>query len=72
MCRVRGQERDLLRDEQLNGLGAGKQGAVNGIHHGGGGNLSSAEEPAIETLDGVLAALDAVEFQVDISLGAGI
>lgn len=35
-------------------------------------DLSPAEESAVETLDGVFAALDLVEFEVDITLGVGI
>ena len=72
MCQVRDQIRDLLRDERLDSLGPGEKSAVNGIHDGLGGDLSSTEESAIEALDGVLATLNAVELQVDISLGTDI
>jgi hypothetical protein len=37
-----------------------------------GGDLLAAEETAIEALDGIFAALDAVKLQVDVSLGIGI
>lgn len=46
--------------------------AVNGIDDRLSADLSPAEESAVEALDGVLAALDLVEFEVDVALGVGI
>lgn len=71
-CHDGGHERDPHSGTSLNGLGPGEKAAVDGINDGLGSDLLSAEEPAVETLDGVLAALDAVELQVDVSLGIGI
>jgi hypothetical protein len=63
---------DVLREEHLDSLGPGEETAVDGIHDGLGGNLLSAKVSAIEALNGILATLNAVELQVDISLGTGI
>lgn len=46
--------------------------AVNGIDDRLSADLSPAEESAVEALYGVLAALDLVEFEVDVALGVGI
>ncbi len=46
--------------------------AVNGINNGLSADLTSTEETAIEAFDGVLAASDAVELEVDVALGVGI
>ena len=35
-------------------------------------DLATAEKPAVESFDGVLAALDTVELEVDVALGVGI
>jgi hypothetical protein len=58
--------------QRLDGLGAREETAVNGINHGLGGDLPAAEEAAVQTLDGIFAALDAVELQVDVALRVGI
>lgn len=63
---------DVLREEHLDSLSPGEETAVDGIHDGLGGNLLSAKVSAIEALNGILATLNAVELQVDISLGTGI
>jgi hypothetical protein len=62
----------VLGIARLDGLGAGEETAVDGIHDRLGGNLPAAKETSVKTLDGVLAALDTVELQVDIALGVGI
>lgn len=49
-----------------------KKRAINGVDNRLRADLSPAEESAVETLDGVFAALDLVEFEVDITLGVGI
>lgn len=41
--------------------------AVDGVHDRLGGDRAAAEETTVETLDGVFAALDLVEFQVDVA-----
>ena len=46
-----------------------EQRAVNSVDDGLSRDLSAAEEASIETFDGVLAALDAVEFEVDVARG---
>jgi hypothetical protein len=63
---------DVLREERLDSLGPGEKAAVDGIHDGLGGDLLSAKVSAIEALNSILATLNAVELQVDISLGTGI
>ena len=57
---------------KLDGLGSGEQAAVHGVDDWLGADLSSTKESAVETLDSVLATLDAVEFEVDIALGVWI
>jgi hypothetical protein len=37
-----------------------------------GGDLSTTEEASVEALDGIFAALDTVELEVDIALRVGI
>lgn len=69
---VRKNKGDVLRGEHLDSLSPGEKAAVNGVHNRLGGDLPSAKVSAIEALDGILATLDAVELQVDISLGTGI
>ena len=64
-----GHERDPHSGMSSNGLGAGEKAAVDGIHDGLSGDLSSAEVAAVQTLDGVFAALDAVKLQEDFSGG---
>lgn len=49
-------------DNQLDGFGAGEKTAVDCINNGLSADLSAAKESSIETFDGVLASLDAVEF----------
>jgi hypothetical protein len=62
----------LLRIARLDGLGAREKTAVDGIHDRLSGNLPATKETAVETLDGVLAALDSIELEVDIALGVWI
>lgn len=47
--------------------GTREDAAVDGVHDGLGGDGAAAEEATVETLDGVFAALDLVEFQVDVA-----
>lgn len=56
----------------LDRFGARKQTAVDRIHNRRSADHSSAEVPAIQTFDGILAALDLVELQVDVALRIGI
>lgn len=63
---------ELNELDELDGLSSGEQAAVNGVHNGLGGDLLAAEETTIEALDGIFTTLDAVELQVDVSLGVGI
>jgi hypothetical protein len=56
----------------LDSLSPGEKTAVDGVHDGLGGDLSSAEVSAIEALESILATLNAIELQVDISLGIEI
>jgi hypothetical protein len=51
---------------------AGEQTAVYGIDDRLSGDLSAAKESTVETLDGVLAALDSIELEIDIALRVGI
>ena len=52
----------------LDSFRAGEQAAVDSIDDGLGSNLSTAEEPSVQTLDGILATLNTVEFQIDVAL----
>ena len=52
----------------LDSLRAGEQAAVDSVDDGLGRDLSTAEESSVQTLDGILATLDTVEFQVDVAL----
>lgn len=72
MCLVRFRKKNVLGEEHLDSLSPGEETAVNGVHDGLGGDLLSAKVSAIEALDGILATLNAVELQVDISLGTDI
>lgn len=56
------------KEKTLYSLRAGEQAAVDSVDDGLGGNLFPAKESSVQTLDGILATLDAVEFQVDIAL----
>lgn len=59
-------------DTGLNSLGSREQAAVHSIDNGLCSDQVAAEESSIQTLDGVLSALDAVELQVNVALGIGI
>lgn len=59
---------DVLGGEHLDSLSPREESAVNGVHNGLGGDLLSAKVSAIEALDRILATLDAIKLQVDISL----
>ncbi len=48
-------------------LGAREQTAVDGVHNRCGGDHPASEVAAVQALDGVLAALDLVELEVDVS-----
>ena len=50
----------------------GEQTTVHGIDYRLGADLATAEEPPIESLDGVLAALHFVELEVDVAGGVCI
>lgn len=52
----------------LNGFGPGEKTAIYGINNGLGGDLSPAEKSAVKAFNGILTALDSVEFQVDVAL----
>lgn len=51
----------------LDRLGTREQTAVHCIDNRLGSDGAAAKETAVETLDGVFAALDTVEFQVDVA-----
>ena len=53
----------------LNSLGAREQTAVDCVHNRRGADHASAEVAAVQTLDGILASLHLVEFQINIPLG---
>jgi hypothetical protein len=55
-------------EKASHGLGAREHGAVNSIHDRRSADHPPAEIPPVEALDGVLAALDAVELEVDVAL----
>lgn len=55
-------------NDRLDGFGAGEETAVDCINNGLSADLSAAKESSVETLNGVLASLDAVEFEIDVSL----
>lgn len=52
--------------------GAGEERAVNSIDDRLGADLLAAEESSVETLDGILAACDTIEFKVNVALGIRI
>lgn len=54
--------------QRLYGLGAREQTAVHSVHDGLRSDLFAAKESSIQTLDRILAALDAVKLQVDVAL----
>lgn len=53
---------------ELDSFGAGEKTAVDCIDNRLSGDLMASEETAIQTLDGVLAALDSVKFEVNVAL----
>lgn len=57
---------------RLESRGTREQTAVDGINNGLGSDLLAAEETSVQALDGVFATLDAVELQIDVSLGGWI
>ena len=62
--------RSLVR--WLHGLRTREQAAVNRIDDRLSADLAASEKSAVETFDGVLSALNAVELQVDVALGIWI
>lgn len=56
----------------LDGSGAREDAAVNGIHDGGCVDHAASEVASVEALDGVLAALDLVELEVDLAGGVSV
>lgn len=52
----------------LDRLCPGKKTAVHSVDDRLSGNLATTKETAVEALDGILATLDSVEFEVDIAL----
>ena len=56
----------------LNSLRPAEERAVNSINNRLRTDLSAAEEASIETFDGILPSLHAVELQVDVTLGVGV
>lgn len=55
-------------DDRLDGFGAGEETAIDCINNWLSADLSAAKESAVETFDSVLASLDAVEFEINVSL----
>ena len=53
----------------LKSRSAREEGAVDGIDDGLSADLAASEETPVETFDGVLAALDTVELEVDVACG---
>lgn len=51
---------------------AGEEGAVDGVDNGLSADLAATEETPVETFDGILAAGDAVKFEVDVASGVRI
>ena len=49
-----------------------KEGAVDCVDNWLSADLTTTEEAAIKTFNGVFTASDAVEFEVDVALGVGI
>lgn len=62
----------LLGCDILDGPGAREQTAVDRIHHWRGVDHASAKVSAVKSLDRVLAALDFVELEIDVTLGVGV
>lgn len=58
--------------KQLDRLRSREETAVYGVDDWLGGDLSTTEETAVQTLDGILPTLDTVKLQVDITLGVRI
>lgn len=56
----------------LESLRASVQTAVDGVDDWLGADLAAAEEPAVEALDRIFAALDTVELEIDVALGIWI
>lgn len=52
----------------LDGFGAGEETAVHRINNWLSADLSATKKPSVETFDSVLASLDAVELEINISL----
>lgn len=55
-------------DNRLDGFGAREETAVDCINNRLSADLSAAKESSVETFDSVLASLDAVEFEINVSL----
>jgi hypothetical protein len=55
-------------DGRLDGFGAGEETAVDCINNRLSADLSAAKESTVETFNSVLASLDAVEFEINVSL----
>lgn len=53
---------------RLDGFGAGEETAVDSIDNRLSADLSASKESSVETFDGVLASLDTVKFEINVSL----
>lgn len=54
--------------DRLDSFGAGEETAVDCINNWLSADLSAAKESSVETFDGVLASLDTVKFEINVSL----
>ena len=61
-----------LDSARLHRLGPREEAAVDGINDRLCGNDPSAEKSTVKSLDSVLAALNPIEFEVDVALGIRI
>ena len=67
-----GRQAQLPYGCRLDGLRPAEEGAVHGVNDGLSTDLSATKETAVEALDSVLSALDAVKLQVDVARGIGV
>ena len=56
----------------LESRSAGEKGAVDCVNDRLSADLATTKETSVKTFDGVLAALNAIEFEVDVTLGIRI
>lgn len=67
MKSVRGKRKELVASH-----GLGEETAIDGLDDRLSSDGATAEESAVETLDGILAARDRFELDVDVALGVGV